>query len=343
MVRGGGINEVLVAVEPYRREKQPLKDRAEEEFVFELCNALSSCLMDPAAKAQFVEDQGVELMMLVLKGRQYYRIGVLKVRRRMLGVQRAQSDPCMPQPHSTRTADCLHAAPVHKWRQGCVQALMNATTDYARAADLCIANKAGLPTLFGIFMGKNKTRGVKAGSDDARQQLESTACIIANLMHYTTKRCAPRTRRRGGGAPCNVSESVECPLRFFSSCPRTRGSTLSSTSIAVRAVKAHVRGAGPTGSVWLQSLWRTSSRRRTASWSSSSSTKLPGSARSRRSRARGARTRRWWSPRCRAPASSCCSRHAPCLLLRPCLDATLVHAAGGSALCTLATTPLPNA
>lgn len=82
LVRGGGINEVLVAVEPYRRQKQPLKDRAEEEYVFELCNALSSCLMDPAAKAQFVEDQGVELMLLVLKGRQYYRIGVLKARRR---------------------------------------------------------------------------------------------------------------------------------------------------------------------------------------------------------------------------------------------------------------------
>jgi beta-catenin-like protein 1 len=79
MVRDGGINEVLIAIEPYRREKQPLKDKAEEEYVFELCNVLSSCLMDTPSKARFVEDQGVELMMLVLKGRQIYRVGVMKV------------------------------------------------------------------------------------------------------------------------------------------------------------------------------------------------------------------------------------------------------------------------
>jgi hypothetical protein len=80
MLRDGGINEILLAVEPYRREKRPLKDKEEEEYVFELCNILSSCLVDPAAKARFVEDQGVELMMLVMKGRQFYRIGVVKVR-----------------------------------------------------------------------------------------------------------------------------------------------------------------------------------------------------------------------------------------------------------------------
>jgi hypothetical protein len=72
-----------------------------------------------------------------------------------------------------------------------MQVLMNATTDYAKAVDTCIGNKAGLPTLFGIFIGKNKTRGIKAGSDDARQLLEGCTCTIANLLHYTAKRCAP--------------------------------------------------------------------------------------------------------------------------------------------------------
>jgi hypothetical protein len=79
MLQEGGINQVLIAIEPYRREKQPLKDKAEEEYVFELCNILCSCLMNTPSRARFVEDQGVELMMLVLKGRQYYRIGVMKV------------------------------------------------------------------------------------------------------------------------------------------------------------------------------------------------------------------------------------------------------------------------
>ena len=55
--------------------------------------------------------------------------------------------------------------------------------------------------LFGIFMGRNKTRGVKTGSDDARQQLESTTSIISNLMHYTLKRCAH---------PCNFDCCAAC-------------------------------------------------------------------------------------------------------------------------------------
>jgi hypothetical protein len=69
---------------------------------------------------------------------------------------------------------------------------MCATTDHPKAVDVCIANKAGLPVLFGIFMNKNKTRGMKAGSDDARQLLEGTCTIIANLLHYTSKRCVSR-------------------------------------------------------------------------------------------------------------------------------------------------------
>ena len=65
---------------------------------------------------------------------------------------------------------------------------MCATTDFTRAVDRVIAHKAGLPVLFGLFMGKNKTRGVKAGSGEEREQLEAACCIIANLMHYTSKR-----------------------------------------------------------------------------------------------------------------------------------------------------------
>ena len=70
-----------------------------------------------------------------------------------------------------------------------LQVLVHATTESARAGERCLANKLGLPTLFGIFMGKNKTKGAKAGSGEARQQLESACTIIANLMHYTQKKC----------------------------------------------------------------------------------------------------------------------------------------------------------
>lgn len=70
-----------------------------------------------------------------------------------------------------------------------MQVLAHATTEFQRTADLCVESKGmpGLPPIFGIFMGKNKTAGVKPNSDDARQQLEGVTSVIANLMHYTKR------------------------------------------------------------------------------------------------------------------------------------------------------------
>jgi hypothetical protein len=70
-----------------------------------------------------------------------------------------------------------------------MQVLAHATTEFQRTADQCVEAPKSLPVLFGIFMGRNKTAGVKHNSDDARAQLEGVISIIANLMHYT-KKCA---------------------------------------------------------------------------------------------------------------------------------------------------------
>jgi hypothetical protein len=201
MVRDGGINEVLLAVAPYHREKQPLKDKDEEEYVLELCNVLAACVVDGAVRARFVEDEGVELMLLVLKGRQFYRTGVLKARTPpshcccMCSCVPARSlRPTVGHVCRVASVSCLHALQLMRVCGTAfartAQVLVCATTDFQRAVDRVIANKAGLPVLFGLFMGKSKTRGVKAGSDDARQQLESTCSMIANLLHYSQKRCA---------------------------------------------------------------------------------------------------------------------------------------------------------
>jgi hypothetical protein len=69
-------------------------------------------------------------------------------------------------------------------RISAIQVLAHATTEFAKTADLCVEMKI-LPTLFGIFMGRNKTVGVKPTSDDAKQQIEGVVSIIANLLHYT--------------------------------------------------------------------------------------------------------------------------------------------------------------
>jgi hypothetical protein len=70
-----------------------------------------------------------------------------------------------------------------------LQVLTHVTTEFQRTADHCVEAPKSLPVLFGIFMGRNKTAGVKPRSDDAKVQLEGVISIIANLMHYT-KKCA---------------------------------------------------------------------------------------------------------------------------------------------------------
>ena len=80
LVREGGLNDILMALAPYHKQKQPLKEAEETEYVLELANALAACLVDAAARSRFEEDEGVELMLLILKSRQLYRLGALKVR-----------------------------------------------------------------------------------------------------------------------------------------------------------------------------------------------------------------------------------------------------------------------
>lgn len=80
LLREGGINAVLEAAEPLRRVRAPLRSRDEEEYALELANVLTAALASGApARARFVEDQGVELVLLILKTRQYFRLGFLKV------------------------------------------------------------------------------------------------------------------------------------------------------------------------------------------------------------------------------------------------------------------------
>lgn len=75
----GAIDRVVVTMSSYRKLKKPLEDKDEEEFLMELCNVLSVCCMDAAGKQQFLEFEGIELMFIILRNRQMFRIGCLKV------------------------------------------------------------------------------------------------------------------------------------------------------------------------------------------------------------------------------------------------------------------------
>lgn len=72
----GGVDRALQSVAPYRSRDPGTTE--EEEFVENVFNVLCAVIMDPAAKDAFVEAEGVELMVLILKGRTAARTGALK-------------------------------------------------------------------------------------------------------------------------------------------------------------------------------------------------------------------------------------------------------------------------
>jgi hypothetical protein len=73
------MDRVVVTMSSYRKLKKPLADKDEEEFLMELCNILSVCCMEAAGKQQFLEFEGIELMLLILRNKQAFRIGCIKV------------------------------------------------------------------------------------------------------------------------------------------------------------------------------------------------------------------------------------------------------------------------
>lgn len=73
------MDRVVVTMSSYRKLKKPLEDKDEEEFLMELCNVLSVCCMEAAGKQQFLDFEGIELMFIILRNRQMFRIGCVKV------------------------------------------------------------------------------------------------------------------------------------------------------------------------------------------------------------------------------------------------------------------------
>ncbi|KAK2076040.1 hypothetical protein QBZ16_001376 [Prototheca wickerhamii] len=72
----GAVDALLRAISPYR--KRDAADADEREYVESLFAALCALLIEPAARRDFVEAEGVELMVLVLKGRRPCRLAALR-------------------------------------------------------------------------------------------------------------------------------------------------------------------------------------------------------------------------------------------------------------------------
>jgi hypothetical protein len=76
MGASNGIDAVLQAIAPYRNRDPETTE--EEELVENLFDVLASCLLLEDNKAVFVEAEGVELLLLILKGKRAARTSALK-------------------------------------------------------------------------------------------------------------------------------------------------------------------------------------------------------------------------------------------------------------------------
>lgn len=133
----GGVDRALQAVAVYRMRDPSSAE--EVEFVENVSDALCALLMDPDAKDAFVEAEGVELMVLIVKGRTNARTAALK---------------------------CLDFA----------------TTRCPAACDRAV-DQGALRTVFGLFMGKIKSKGARK-RDEATiaEEEERSLSVVGNLM-----------------------------------------------------------------------------------------------------------------------------------------------------------------
>ena len=73
-----GIDSLLQLLAPYRRQ-DPQKDSEEEEYVEDLLDALTCLLDEPASKSLFLEAEGVELMLIMLRDSKFAKSRALRV------------------------------------------------------------------------------------------------------------------------------------------------------------------------------------------------------------------------------------------------------------------------
>lgn len=72
----GGVDRALLSIAPYRSKASQSPE--EEEFVENVFDVLCAILMENSAKVSFLENEGIELMILMLKGRTLSRTPALK-------------------------------------------------------------------------------------------------------------------------------------------------------------------------------------------------------------------------------------------------------------------------
>jgi beta-catenin-like protein 1 len=97
VIEANGVEILMTQLAPYRRD-DPQKESAEEEYMENLFNCLTSLVDEPEGKAQFLEAEGVELCLLMVRDGKTSKSRSLKVLDHACGY--AESNPTSEAPHT---------------------------------------------------------------------------------------------------------------------------------------------------------------------------------------------------------------------------------------------------
>ena len=138
----GGVDVALRALAGYRTV--PPETPEQIEYLENMFDVLCALLMEREAKEAFIAGEGVELMVLFLKGRTAARTAALK---------------------------CLDFATT-RYGKAALKCLDFATTRYGKAAGVCV-EKGLLGLLFAVFMGRSSVKGTAKGGKRRREREEA--------------------------------------------------------------------------------------------------------------------------------------------------------------------------
>ncbi|OCL10959.1 DUF1716 domain-containing protein [Glonium stellatum] len=134
-----GIDTLLQLLAPYRK-RDPAKDSEEEEHVENLFDCLTCVVDEPDGKTAFVEAEGVELCLIMLREGKLSKPRALRVLDHAVGYAEAEAEPGQDNAGAgADDSDSDTALPPNRGALVCTR----------------LVDAAGLKTLFGLFMKKN--------------------------------------------------------------------------------------------------------------------------------------------------------------------------------------------
>lgn len=146
VAEANGVDIFLTNLAPYRRD-DPEKDSDEEELMENLFNCLSSVVVEPSGKAKFLEAEGVELCLLLVRDGKISKSRALKVLDHACGyAEEASAEEIQPNGHGSKA----------KIKKEDEELTSNTAPNSAMTVCEKLVESRGLKPLFSTFMKTKK-------------------------------------------------------------------------------------------------------------------------------------------------------------------------------------------